>query len=221
MSPFLLRARPLFAALAVACAAAAAADDKPGAPPPLTDGAPVFSAPAAPTTVALPTGTRALPPMEFFSSIGGDTIYDVLKTDPAFSRMDKELAGTPIFLVVTHTSRPTAGGSAAGLVSAILAGSTLGLIPLVTSEEFVVRYEIWLQGRAISSYSFTRTKTRAVNMWAAGDKYYGLGKDGLDWLKSTATEFAAKAAKDPELAKLQAEIDYYFPQPAPAGTPPK
>ena len=201
--------------------AGAASAQNPGSVPPSTLAPSLAAPPVAPAPVAAPAaGVRALPPMQFFSSIGEDTVYDVLKADPAFANLDKEASGTPLYLMVTHTIKPTAAGSAAGLFTAILAGSSLGIIPMVTNEEFVVRYEIWLQGRPIATYSFNRTKTRAVNMWSGGgaDKYYGLGKEGLSWLKSTAGEFAAKAAHDPELAKVQAEIDYYFP-PAAAAAP--
>jgi hypothetical protein len=217
----------LLLAMALVSCAAVAKDQTENMPPATVTGAPAIVAPAAPlpvpppaetasvaTTIppAAPSGVRALPPMQYFSSIGGDTVYDLLKADPSFANMDKELAGAPLFLIVTHSIRPTSGGSAAGLFSAILAGSSLGIIPMVTNEEFVVRYEVWLQGRAIATYTFSRTKTRAFNMWSnGGEKNYGLGKEGLDWLKSTAGEFAVKAAHDPALMKLQSEIDYYFP----------
>ncbi len=192
--------------------AIAAPSAPPPPPAPSSAPAPAEPAPVTTTTAAAPSNVRALPPMQFFSSIGGDTVYDLLKADPSFANMDKELSGAPLYLVVTHSIRPTSGGSAAGLFSAILAGSSLGIIPVVTNEEFVVRYEVWLQGRAISTYTFSRTKTRAFNMWGGGgNTTYGLGKEGLDWLKSTAGEFAVKAAHDPALMKLQSEIDYYFP----------
>ena len=207
----------LLAALAFAGANVASAQQTAPLPPGVSD-APtlIMPAPATPaTTATAPANVRVLPPMQFYSSIGGDTLYDLLKADPSFAKLDKEMVGTPLFVVVTHSIKPTAGGSAAGALTAFLAGSTLGIIPVVTSEEFVVRYEIWLQGQPIASYSFNKTKTRAMNMWAMGaDKYYGLGKDGMEWLKGTAAEFATKAATDPKLANVQAEIEYYFP-PAP------
>ncbi len=174
---------------------------------------PDATAPAAPATES----ARPLPPMHFYSSIADETVYDVLKTNPAFVNLDKDLVGAPLFLVVTHTARPTSGGAAAGALSGLLAGSTLGLIPIVTSEEFVIRYEVWMNGQPVSTYSFNRTETRAVNMWSgAADKDYGLGKGGLAWLKSTAGEFAEKALHDAKLAAIQAEIDYYFPAAASA-----
>ncbi|MFT3806419.1 hypothetical protein [Arenimonas sp.] len=202
------RYSPLAAAALVALLCAA---------PVLAGDTPTTAGTSATMEMPAKASVRALPPMQFYASIGGDTVYDLLKTAPAFARMDKELAGAPFFLVVTHTIRPTAGGNAAGMLSAILSGSTLGIIPVVTNEEFVVRYEIWMHGQPVTTHSFSRTKTRAINIWAgANDKYYGLGKEGLEWLKSTAGEFAKLATSDPALANVQAEIDYYFPQAAEA-----
>ena len=178
-----------------------------------TTSPPADSSPKPVPSVA--PAARAYPPMLFASSVAVDEIYELLKARPGFEHLDKETSGTPLYLLVTHSVRPTSGGAAAGMVTGLLAATTLGLIPTVTNEEFVVRYEVWLQGRPISSYSFTRTKTRASNMWSgASAEHHGLGREGLEWIKSTVDEFAAKLAADPELARVQADIDYYFPAPA-------
>lgn len=154
---------------------------------------------------------RPLPAMNFYSSFANDTIYDTIKANPRFSQLDKDLVGSPISLLVTHSVRPTAGGQAAGFMSAILSGSSLGLIPIVTNEQFVLRYEILLQGKPVSVYSFDRTSTRAINIWSEDTGIEKmLGKDGMEWLKSTINEFIAKSASDPELLKIQSEIDFYF-----------
>lgn len=155
--------------------------------------------------------SNPLPAMNFYSSFAKDTIYDAIKANPKFSKLDKELVGSPITLRVTHSVRPTSGGQAVGFLSAIISGSSLGLIPMVTNEQFVLRYEILLQGKPVSIYSFERTSTRAINMWSTDTSVEQmLGKDGMEWLKSTINEFIAKSANDPELLKIQSEIDFYF-----------
>ena len=175
---------------------------------------------SAPGPAAAPTkenAVAALPPMDFVSTVARDELYTALKADPALARLDKELAGSPLTLMVTHTLRPTSGGQAAGLLSAVLAGSTLGLIPIVSSEQLVVRYEVLLNGKTIATYSFEPTATRAMNLWSAGkDGYGGLGKAGMEWVKSTAPEGATKLAHDPALQAVHDEIDYYFPEAATA-----
>jgi hypothetical protein len=166
---------------------------------------------AAPAQVppAAPTPASALPAMSFYGSIADDELFDLVKKSDQFARLDKELIGSPLQLRVMHTLQPTASGKATGLLSAIFTGGTLGLIPAVTNNSLMVTYEVRVHGRELVSYSFQRTFTRAVNIWAK-DETHGLGKEGLEWLKSTATEFTTAAAIDPKLASLKKEYERYF-----------
>lgn len=174
--------------------------------------APPPAPPAPPATLAAAVPADALPQMHFVSSIAGEEVFKALKAEPALAALDKEMVGSPLTLLVTHTVRPTAGGTAAGLLSAVLSGGSLGIIPMVTNDRFVVKYEVWLNGKPLTSYSFERTATRAVSIWAAGtDKYAGLGKSGFEWLQSTAGEAATKLARDPALLSVRREVDFYFP----------
>jgi hypothetical protein len=178
-----------------------------GALPP----APASVVAAAPALAPAAASALALPPMYFSSSIAEDDLLAAFKATPAFFALDKELVGSPLQLRVTHTVRPTAGGQAAGLLSAILSGSTLGLLPVVTNDRFVVKYEVWLNGTPIAECSFERTATHADNIWTAPKNDAGLGKDGLEWLKSTARESAAKLAQDPALVAVRSDVAFYFP----------
>lgn len=190
-------------------AAGSAASTASATPAPVAAPAP---APAPAETAPATRAAGALPPMYFLSSVLQDELFAALKADPGFAALDKELVGSPLTLIVTHTLRPTAGGQAAGLLSAVLAGSTLGLIPVVSSERLVLKYEVRLNGRALASYSFERTAARAQNMWMAGSgSDGGLGKAGVEWAKSTAAEAAAKLAKDPAILAVSRDIDFYFP----------
>jgi hypothetical protein len=174
--------------------------------------APTFGAGPATT----PEASNALPAMSFYGSIARDELFELIRKSDQFTRLDKELFGSPLHLRVMHTLQPTASGKATGLLSAILTGGTLGLLPAVTNNSLMVTYEVRVHGRELVSYSYQRTFTRAVNIWAK-DETYGLGKDGLQWLKSTATEFTAAAAGDARLAALKKEYERYFgAPPAPA-----
>ena len=62
---------------------------------------------------------------------------------------------------------------------------------------------------------FEKSSTRAINLWAGAGAYDGLGKGAFEWVKSTATEAAAKLAVDPALIAVRDEIDFYFPGQAP------
>ncbi|MFZ9050710.1 MAG: hypothetical protein ACO3LH_08880 [Steroidobacteraceae bacterium] len=152
-----------------------------------------------------------LPPMNFSSSVAADPLFQRVKAVPAFSRTEQNLPGSPISLRVTHTLQPTAGGQAAGLLSAIIAGSTLGLTPLVITSNLVLSYEVSVNGKVLLSRDFERAFTRAQNMWAMqNDPTYGLGEEGLAWAIETATQFAEAAADHPALAELAEEYRFYF-----------
>lgn len=173
-------------------------------PPPVVE-MPIVDVPAA------KPAADALPPMNFYASVAAAELLQQVRTEPAFARLDKELVGSPIQLRITHSLQPTAGGQAAGLLSAIWAGGTLGLLPVVTNNNFVLSYEIRVNGKEIARYDFNRSFTRAVNIWAErSDPTYGLGEDGLEWAKSTAVEFAAQAARDPAVMALAQEYAFFF-----------
>jgi len=152
-----------------------------------------------------------LPPMHFASSVAADELFSALKGNQIFTQLDKEAYGSPILLLVTHSLRPTAAGQVTGLLSAITTGATLGLLPAVTNNNLVVTYSVKVNGRDVASYSYTRTFTRAFNIWnAKNDSTHGLGQEGLDWVKSTAGDFAKDAANDAKLTDLKREFDFYF-----------
>lgn len=162
--------------------------------------------------------TAPFPDMKFVSSIGDDALMNRVNAHPAFKGVDDEHFGSPITLLVTHSVRPTSGGQAGGMLSAFLAGSTLGLVPIVESNSLVVKYEVIVAGRTIAERSYQRKVTRAFNMWGAGkDGTYGLGKDGYAWLLGTAETFTADAADDPALRALSEEYAMYFGKPGAAG----
>lgn len=161
---------------------------------------------------APPGGASALPAMNFYASVAGDELLANIKASPAFRKVDKDLPGSPLVLRVTHTFQPTAGGQAAGFMTALLAGSTLGLLPVVTNNNLVLVYEVRVNGKTLLRQDFQRSFTRASAIWnaTADDPTHGLGADGLEWAKSTATDFADKAAQDPALLALATEYAFYF-----------
>ncbi len=152
-----------------------------------------------------------LPPMHFLSSVASDELYTALKANPILGQLDKEAVGSPIVLLVTHSLRPTVAGKATGLLSAISSGVTLGLLPVVTNNTLAVTYDVRVNGKDVASYSYEHNFTRAINIWAnKNDMTHGLGHDGLEWVKSTAADFARDVSQDAKLAELKKEYDLYF-----------
>lgn len=173
------------------------------------DQAPVMQTVASPPPS--PTTTNALPPMKFIASVAEDELYQGVKSVPAFSQLDKDLVGSQIVVVVTHGFKPTAAGQATGFLSALVSGSTLGLIPMVTNNSLVLTYEIRVNGDDIVRRDYERSFTRVQNIWAnKDDPTHGLGEEGLEWARTTSAQFAAEAAADPAVLELATEYRYYF-----------
>ena len=224
--------RTLLAAMTAAAAMAASAETPPPAPAPAPAAsatpasAPASSAaPSAPSVVTPadqapvmqtvapppPPASNALPPMKFIASVAEDELYQGVKSVPAFSQLDKDLVGSQIVVVVTHGFKPTAAGQATGFLSALVSGSTLGLIPLVTNNNLVLTYEIRVNGDDIVRRDYERSFTRVQNIWAnKDDPTHGLGEEGLEWARTTSAQFAAEAAADPAVLELATEYRYYF-----------
>lgn len=195
---------------AVAAPAPPSVINVPVAPPPAPVATPV--AMAAPASAAT-TGPTAFPALQYSGTVAGDELYTAIKANPRFAKLDKELVGSPITLRVTQSFALSAGGKATGLASAILAGSTLGLLPLVTNGDLVITYEMVVNGTVLSTYAYQKNFTRSQNIYST-DTTYGLGKEGLAWTRTTADQFLADAAKDPKLEGLIAEYQFYFGVPA-------
>ncbi len=172
---------------------------------------------AAPTVqVAAPPPADALPPMRFAGSVARDEILARIRANPRFAALSTELPGSPLLLRVTRSFELTAGGKAAGFASALLAGGSLGLLPMVTNQDVVITYEIVVNGVPLVTWSASRNITRAQNIYAT-DTTYGLGDEGLKWAIATADEFAAAVDGDPKIAALIEEYRYYFAAPGQAG----
>ena len=170
---------------------------------------PVVDAPPPPAPA--PPAANALPPMKFIASVAEDELYQGVKSVPAFSQLDKDLVGSQIVVVVTHGFKPTAAGQATGFLSALVSGSTLGLIPMVTNNSLVLTYEIRVNGDDIIRRDYEESFTRVQNMWAnKDDPTHGLGEEGLEWARATSAQFAAEAATDPAVLELANEYRYYF-----------
>lgn len=155
--------------------------------------------------------TTVLPPVFFISTIDSTDFYNKLKGTPLFEKMDKENIGNPLKLIVTYNMEPTAGGEAAGLTSAILAGGSLGLLPMVTNNDLVLTYEFRVHNEVVASVSYRENFTKAHNMYS-NEGLYSLDKDSLAWAMTTKDKFIEDIQKVPELSHLINEYNYYFVQ---------
>ena len=207
-------------AVLMSCAAVAAAETATADAPVATVEvpAPAAAPPTVMTTVPAPAASPAmapLPPTMYFGSVAGDELLTLLRAQPRFAQVSKDLVGSPIAIQVSQSFEPTAGGTASAFASALLTGGTLGLIPMVTNNDLVITWEIVVNGTVLSRYRYRNNFTRVDSIYAGGsDTTYGLGKEGLAWVRSTTQSFMDDVAKDEKVAALLAEHAFYFGPPA-------
>jgi hypothetical protein len=159
---------------------------------------------------AEPQADSPLPVVRFVADALGGGFYEQIQRAPQFQKISREALGSPIELRVYHSYRINRGSVAA---SGLLAAVTLGIFPTVASGEHSVVYEVIVNGTPLATYRYSRSITHAHNLWAGADTTFGMGKEGMDWARSTVAQFLKDAAGDPRLAALAAEFDYYFSAP--------
>ena len=171
------------------------------------DAQPPTTEPTA-TDAAIDKPVFALP-MRYVSSVSGDELFDALKKTNGLSKISKELYGSPIVMRSTLEKFSTAGGSASTAFSAMLAGGSLGILPVVTNNDFILRYDILVNSEIIFEKAYIKNMTDAVNMFAQNSGK--MDPEILEWVLSTAPEINQLVNSDENIEKLVKEYLYYFP----------
>lgn len=182
----------------------------PAEPPPATVAVPPPPAPMTTVTAAPTPPANALPPTMFASEVAGDELLNLLRANPRFAQVSKDVVGSPIAIRVSQTFELTAGGTASAFASALLAGSSLGILPMVSNSDHVITYEVVVNGAVLAAYPFKHNFTRVESIYAGTDTTYGLGTEGLAWAKGTVAQFIDATAQDARLAALLEEYRFYF-----------
>ncbi len=155
------------------------------------------------------------PSMSFFSTTASDDIYEALKKQPGFERLDKDKLGSPIHIRVSLEYGRTTSPS--NVASAILTLGTLGLLPAVNNRDLLLTYDVLVNESVLTSYAYSKRVTRVFSVYSK-DRTYGLGDDGLAWVIGTAGQFAIDFARDSKYADLKSEYHLYYGAP-PAEAP--
>ena len=151
---------------------------------------------------------NAYPPMQFFSSISKDKMLEALREEAAFAELDNDALGSPITIRIRHYTKITAGGSAAALSSAVLSGSTLGLIPVVSNDDLVINYEVMVHGDPIVSFEYIENFTDVDSLYDTD--YNKLEGPALEWAEATVQQFLADVRDHEALNSLFSEYRFYF-----------
>lgn len=162
----------------------------------------------------LPVAARAqsntLPATRLVASFAEEQLTARLQANPLWANLNKDQLGSPLLLRVSHTFIPTAAGTASGLGSAIWAGGTLGLLPVVENRDLAITYDIYVNGTLLLSYSYQRNFTRAFSMYSKNKGDDVLGDEAEAWALQTVEQFCAQAAQDRRINELLAEYRFYF-----------
>jgi hypothetical protein len=165
------------------------------------------------TSIIALTGSAAVagdyPPMVFISSVSEEKLLEAIREVPEFAKIDDEALGSPIVLQVRHFTRMTAGGSAAGFGSAVLSGGTLGIIPIVTNNDLVVKYEFTVHGTPIASFEYEENFTEVESLYDMNTELEG---EMLAWAEATVDQFIKDINGNADIQAVFDEYRYYFGQ---------
>ena len=147
------------------------------------------------------------PPMIFISSVSEEKLLEKIRELPEFAEIDEDALGSPIVLRVRHFTRMTAGGSAAGWSSALLSGSTLGIIPIVTNNDLVVKYEFTVHGTPVAAFEYVENFTEVESLYDIDDALEG---DMLVWAEGTVDQFLQDIKGNADVQAVFDEYRFYF-----------
>jgi len=158
------------------------------------------------------TPSIVLPTIRYQSDPLGKELFPRIRQAARFQQISQEVIGSPIELRVYQTLQLTGGGRASGTVSGLLAAGTLGILPQVYNADHAIVYEFVVNSTVVSAFSYRKNLTQARNVWVK-DETFGLGKEGLEWARSTVDQFLRDSSGDAALAALLDEYHYYFDGP--------
>ncbi|MCV6615009.1 MAG: hypothetical protein OIF35_08525 [Cellvibrionaceae bacterium] len=150
---------------------------------------------------------KKYPPVMFYSNIDDVDIKQLLQNYQAFSELDESAIGAPIGIRVLNFRRNRQDGTQAS--SLMLSATTLGLIPIVSNQDFNVYYDVFIQGEPIARFKYTYNTTDVHNIWAADSKQKAEPEEVL-FIKHTLPKFLNELKKSEEAQALFAEYWDYF-----------
>lgn len=152
----------------------------------------------------------AYPPVFYVSNIEEGEFKTELENYGAFQALDEEAVGLPIGIRVLKGLRMKQ--DAATFSSLMVSASTLGLVPVVNSKVFKVRYEVFLQGKSIATYEYDMTSTDVDNFWTAGAQngQRDLKESEKLFLDHSQARFLTDLKSNAEVQEVFTEYFHYF-----------
>jgi len=150
------------------------------------------------------------PPVFFVSNIEDKAFAEKLKSFGAFTEINETAVGYPIGLRVLKGHRTKQDGTQ--FSSMLLSASTLGIIPVVQNTEFKVHYELFVQGKLISTFKYQLDSTDVDNFWTAAYKTHKVTPTEEQFIVDTLPQFLTELSQDEKAAATFKEYWTYFPK---------
>ena len=150
------------------------------------------------------------PPVLFVSNISETEIKETIEEFSAFKALDEDAIGLPIVVRVLKGKRAKQDG--ASLSTALLAAGTLGLVPVVQNTEFNVYYDVFLQGKEIARFKYTRDSTSVGILWNAANSNQQTKPADVLFLEATVPAFLNDLKENKETQAVFSEYWEYFPE---------
>ncbi len=106
---------------------------------------------------------KAYPPVFFVTNIDDKDFKEKLIAYEAFSKLDSDAVGLPIGVRVLKGHRTKQDGTQFSTL--MLSASTLGIVPVVSNTEFLVYYDVFVQGDSIAQFKYQVDSKDVSNMW--------------------------------------------------------
>jgi hypothetical protein len=133
---------------------------------------------------------------------------ELLQKQEALANVSHKSYGAPIRLMVSYHHEATAGGSVASFTTLMMSASSLGVIPVLENNDFVVSYQLRVQSKTIASFSYVINTTDAISIYAGRQTKFSPKVQAF--VDSTPAKFAADLAKDAAFKALTQEYEFYF-----------
>jgi hypothetical protein len=149
------------------------------------------------------------PPILLVTNIDKPSLSDIFNQYQAFSNIDKEKVGLPIGIRVLKLHRTK--NDSTQFSTAMLAASTLGLLPIVSNTEFKVRYDVFAQGEIVSTFTYQVDSTEVSNLWSNANKKNKTKPEEELFIEDSVSRFLNEVKNSEETQALFKEYREYFP----------
>jgi hypothetical protein len=148
------------------------------------------------------------PPVLLVTNIDKPSMVQIFESHKAFSRVDKEAVGLPIGVRVLKLHRTKNDGTQ--FSSLMLAASTLGIVPVISNKEFKVRYDVFVQGDIVSTFTYQVESTDVSNFWSGPRNDHETKPEEQLFIEESVSRFLVELKESVDTQEVFQEYrDYY------------